>query len=674
MTQIYRPLTGDEVRFVRLQPGAWTDAIQCDLVYLSLPNDQPDLVDLWFSSASSSATTSKISVPLTPIPTARTPYYVALSYVWGDPNDTKEILLNGQPVQKTSNLIFALRQLQASLGDLARAPASSTGHEILFWIDALCINQSDTTERSLQVPRMGAIYGYAARVIAWVGHTPNHEIQALMAMVNNFYTDDHLHTSESLWRTINSMSKDQLSDVIRGLKEILQLPWFQRVWVVQEAVMARETLLFAASHWCLYRHMEQVLIAILSIHGNHPVVHGGMWRVVQALQFSNSRNAIHATISAVSQKAKVSGICSPGDVTGKKEAYVYHEFLKLRKVVVRRPGASIFDDWINEARKSSKDADDAKEIFRTRLFAFILKNVLSSMRTTFFATLPHDYLYGVLSIGGSLGYPKILAPDYALPFSKVFHIYTMVILEHTGSLSIIPRLSGRLEGVPSWVPDYRSQRVPMVITHIDTETALQTSRRVSIVEDGRVCIILAYRMGDVKFVPACQYSPLHESTPYDIIIHFDGILENACKNPRKDKDIVVEDFLAQIRGLMGLPDSHESHWMFKNIYADCISGKLNTSNEGETSQRDVVEALASQIAKFPLLISSEGVVAALARNDEHPMVGDIILMIEGSTHPWLVRSVIDCDPVEYTFVGACRLFQEELPDHYDPWEEEIRLV
>ena len=35
--------------------------------------------------------------------------YVALSYVWGDPNKTREILINGKSVQVTENLESALR-------------------------------------------------------------------------------------------------------------------------------------------------------------------------------------------------------------------------------------------------------------------------------------------------------------------------------------------------------------------------------------------------------------------------------------------------------------------------------------------------------------------------------------------------------------------------------------
>lgn len=37
-----------------------------------------------------------------------------------------------------------------------------------LWIDALCINQSDTSERNEQVFRMGEIFRNAALVVAWI--------------------------------------------------------------------------------------------------------------------------------------------------------------------------------------------------------------------------------------------------------------------------------------------------------------------------------------------------------------------------------------------------------------------------------------------------------------------------------------------------------------------------
>jgi hypothetical protein len=75
--------------------------------------------------------------------------YVALSYVWGNPNKTREIFINEKSVQVTENLESALRILRDKL-------PMRLG--VRLWADALCINQNDVKERSTQVQRMREIY------------------------------------------------------------------------------------------------------------------------------------------------------------------------------------------------------------------------------------------------------------------------------------------------------------------------------------------------------------------------------------------------------------------------------------------------------------------------------------------------------------------------------------
>ena len=75
--------------------------------------------------------------------------YVALSYVWGDPNKTREIFVNGKSVQVTKNLESALRILRDKL---------PVRLGVRLWVDALCINQKDVKERNAQVQRMLDIY------------------------------------------------------------------------------------------------------------------------------------------------------------------------------------------------------------------------------------------------------------------------------------------------------------------------------------------------------------------------------------------------------------------------------------------------------------------------------------------------------------------------------------
>ena len=74
---------------------------------------------------------------------------MALSYVWGDSNKRREILVNGKPVQVTENLESALKILRDKL-------PMRLGVRLL--VDALCINQKDVKERRAQVQRVWGIY------------------------------------------------------------------------------------------------------------------------------------------------------------------------------------------------------------------------------------------------------------------------------------------------------------------------------------------------------------------------------------------------------------------------------------------------------------------------------------------------------------------------------------
>ncbi|KAF1978950.1 hypothetical protein BU23DRAFT_438104, partial [Bimuria novae-zelandiae CBS 107.79] len=82
--------------------------------------------------------------------------YVALSYEWNDPTFTDD----DPNMQVTPNLLDALVYFRSTL------PFREAG---VFWVDALCINQSDVVERSAQVKMMGDIYRNAHRVICWLG-------------------------------------------------------------------------------------------------------------------------------------------------------------------------------------------------------------------------------------------------------------------------------------------------------------------------------------------------------------------------------------------------------------------------------------------------------------------------------------------------------------------------
>ncbi|KAF2733188.1 HET-domain-containing protein, partial [Polyplosphaeria fusca] len=98
-----------------------------------------------------------ITCNLFPIDSVELYEYEALSYVWGQVNNSSIIHVNDWEMLITENLEVALRSLR-----LEHEPR-------LLWIDAICINQSSVTEKTSQVAKMGDIYKAAKRVLVFLG-------------------------------------------------------------------------------------------------------------------------------------------------------------------------------------------------------------------------------------------------------------------------------------------------------------------------------------------------------------------------------------------------------------------------------------------------------------------------------------------------------------------------
>ncbi|OAG06260.1 HET-domain-containing protein, partial [Paraphaeosphaeria sporulosa] len=83
--------------------------------------------------------------------------YEAISYAWGEfPKFNQVIVLDGKILKITDNLYSALMAFSRPYGVR------------VLWADAICINQTDTTEKSQQVALMAEIYSKANLVQVWL--------------------------------------------------------------------------------------------------------------------------------------------------------------------------------------------------------------------------------------------------------------------------------------------------------------------------------------------------------------------------------------------------------------------------------------------------------------------------------------------------------------------------
>ncbi|KAF2467452.1 HET-domain-containing protein [Lindgomyces ingoldianus] len=166
--------------------------------------------------------------------------YEALSYTWGDKAIYEHIRINGRSLGITKNLYRALYNLRSQHTDR------------ILWVDAICIDQANTSERGHQVQQMGKIYSQADGVIFWLG-LPTRETNILMDSLNELQkevaiypykdwnpSDEHWATQ---WSSIQLGLSRQHSGLMaqqrRGMELLLGRPWFKRVWILQEVANSK---------------------------------------------------------------------------------------------------------------------------------------------------------------------------------------------------------------------------------------------------------------------------------------------------------------------------------------------------------------------------------------------------------------------------------------------------
>jgi hypothetical protein len=138
-------------------------------------------------------------------PTLRTHIYEALSYVWGDPNQTLPIRVGKNQFQVTLNLHAALSRLR------------DHSFERIIWVDAICIDQSNNEERRQQVQLMAKIYSNAYCVIVWLGEQVV-EVEGAFEIIRR--------------AADNELAKELKEELNReAVINLLRNPWFQRIWV-----------------------------------------------------------------------------------------------------------------------------------------------------------------------------------------------------------------------------------------------------------------------------------------------------------------------------------------------------------------------------------------------------------------------------------------------------------
>lgn len=183
------------------------------------------------------------------------PSYYTVSYVWSyGAQDLRSITLNGLSFQVKGNVHYILKRCSSFL------------RPQFIWIDTICIDQTNASEKTLQVRAMQDIYGKSKHALVCLGDGPG---SLAFGLIEELKVTRKLYGPDSIAGYVAQFFERRKTDRylaarIKALQELLQHPWFGRVWVVQEAVVPPEITIFYGRHSCPWETFYDSLQEILS--------------------------------------------------------------------------------------------------------------------------------------------------------------------------------------------------------------------------------------------------------------------------------------------------------------------------------------------------------------------------------------------------------------------------
>ena len=280
-----------------------------------------------------------------------------------------------------------------------------------IWIDAISIDQTNYEEREAQVQIMNHIYSLATYTIIWLGEEDEYTglaistISKLTNSAKQFMESDlvpyRTHTPEEYAQfNVPFISQHEWN----ALAAVFLRQWFRRIWVIQEAVLAKAMVMYSGKKDIGWNNLQ-----------------------------------IAAEV-----------IASRGMALGHQPSTIY--------VPLNEIAWSIETYFLTTARL--KDA--ARELEESKNANLTIHFELNRLVTTtlpFLATDPRDKIYALLALFILDPHLKhMIRPDYSISVEQCYASFTKLLIVRTDSIDTLSHVqdssSKRIHGLPSWVPDF----------------------------------------------------------------------------------------------------------------------------------------------------------------------------------------------------------------------------
>ncbi|KAF3013258.1 hypothetical protein E8E14_008700 [Neopestalotiopsis sp. 37M] len=441
----------------------------------------------------------------------------ALSYVWGEDDDSEPIIVDGQTIKVRKNLKSALRRL----GSFA---SQAEG----LWIDAICINQDDSQEKTFQLPLMRAIYTQASTVIVWLGEG-NEYIGAI------FQRAQFAESAESIgnaYPPMDILNKDKRGEkAFIGWIDFFLLPYWQRMWTYQELALPKSDPI------CVYGSHRSSLSMFITDEG------------VRKFNFALDLNILEAEAASLdTSKYDVPG---PGDI---QNALNGEKFSNIRRGILTA---------------------------RTRNRSGVYSSLTSSIKATLGRQCydPRDRIYALYGIHEAVGrafpadYGKNNSAEKVLIEASVWSVE----MEQDGPRlfrSFGMRASRFCDNLSlsSWIPDFDSpcsiENVIIPTTKTLLERSASDSRPATHVRDA---VVLVGRPG-VGIVATGE--PIHKAIPASISQFLEAMFPAAKEASRLHVESIVPHFSKEcdVIPLPAFQEFKESALIEEGWYDEVSSG------------------------------------------------------------------------------------------------------
>ena len=323
----------------------------------------------------------------------------AISYAWDDQIPSKDIKLQGKMVQVADNVFRMLKNL--------RRPSQTRS----LWIDAVCINQNDSDEKSKQVPLMRYIYQKAQSVIIWLDTQGAEDAASAIVLAASWMELKANSVSQSESRTLQALFSYEKPDVHWNgpFHRIAGLRWFQRIWPVQEATFGMNLQVCLGQNSITWDTFASTTIRFLSL-----------------LEAPAALSKTLVECYTVCRKRSFNEASNQG--------------LSMIYLIVT------LKTWLQESEVPISPSE----------LAFLCKDRL--------ATVPSDHLYAILGLveAKRATSPAALFPvDYGLPSTEVYKRFTVWCIQLENNLDILAQQRNEDSTGPasrcSWTTDWDNQ-------------------------------------------------------------------------------------------------------------------------------------------------------------------------------------------------------------------------